>query len=168
MAEGARAAHAQRGIGSGAGDRNGVVGSGVADRRPCLGFLEVRHVTGHAAAPRRVRGVLRVRRRIGRLAGMVCGALTVVESAGEGPSLRVPIALRMRIVATRARHAPGDVARRVEVALLIGKGADAAIGEVCLAAELREARRVELLERLSRDVPLAELVLEGVALPADT
>ena len=102
------------------------------------------------------------------LAGVAAGALVVVESAGQCCALLVAIRLRVRVVATGARHAAVAITRAVEMAFLIGKRAHTTVRQVRLIAKLRQPDRVVGGQRHPGGVARAELVLEGVALKART
>src|SRR6476469_10957470 len=96
-----------------------MIGARVADRVPALLLLLVRHVAARAATSLAPRRVLRVQRRIRRLARVTRRALPIIEATRQRRSEHVAIALAVRVVAGRARHAALHVARAREMTLLI-------------------------------------------------
>src|SRR2546428_567912 len=78
LSTGAR--HALRLVGNWTRYRNGVIRACVADRMAYLRFLQIRHMTGHAATPSRVGSMMRVRLRTLRLALVARRALTVARA----------------------------------------------------------------------------------------
>ena len=106
-------------------------------------------------------------RYIDGLALMTRSALPVVESPGNGLLGHRAIALRMRIMARRARHPTVDVAVAVPVRFLVGEGPHAPVGVKGAVAQRGKPQRVEELERVAGEVARVQLILHRVTLEAD-
>src|SRR5690606_30918064 len=130
-------------------------------------LLKERHVARDAAAPRRARGMVRVRRGIGALARVTAGALAVVEASLEGPAEDVAIGLRVRVVAVRADHRPVHRAVAQELVVLIAEARDPAVRREAPVPKRAELEGIAVLERLRRPRPLRQEDLVRVAREAD-
>jgi hypothetical protein len=146
------------------GDR--VVGARIWDPGTHLGLLQVRHVTGDTATAFRLGGVEGVRLDGIGLGSVAGGALPVVEPPDQRVSELVLVGLRVRLVTAHARHGPVQVAGTAQMGALVREGLDAEVGKERIVAENRELEGVVLLERITREMPLAHHVLQGVALEA--